>query len=457
MILTLPEHQSKIALINGMIQIGPSVREGSKIREENKRRKKECVIQKNILNRMMCLSLLASLGFVALLSLAQTDAALAAEPPLGLVQQFGVLGSAGVTAAGSATVVNGDVGSATTVTGAWSTVPPFTVHAPADAIVGQALIDATAASTNLLGQGPGALLGAGLGGTTLGPGVYSFAVTADIAASTTFTLSGAGSYVFLVPSSLTANVLSSVVLDGVDPCQVFWRVGSTATLNGLNFPGTVIAGAEGAGSVIVGSGDLTGRAVSLTAAVTMAGPANNILGCSTNAPLVIGAVAPTVSKSFSPTTITAGGTSTLTFTLSNSSIDTADTIITLTDYLPSGMVIANEPNIVNGCGSAVTTPGGNTVVLTGGSIPAADITLATAGTCTVSVDVTSTVGGPYINTLQAGDLFTDNGRNAAPASATLTAATAAAAVPTLNEWGVIIFMVLAGLGSVYYLRKYRRV
>ncbi len=30
-------------------------------------------------------------------------------------------------------------------------------------------------------------------------------------------------------------------------------------------------------------------------------------------------------------------------------------------------------------------------------------------------------------------------------------------VPTLNEWGVIIFMMLAGLGSVYYLRKYRRV
>jgi hypothetical protein len=31
------------------------------------------------------------------------------------------------------------------------------------------------------------------------------------------------------------------------------------------------------------------------------------------------------------------------------------------------------------------------------------------------------------------------------------------AIPTLNEWGVIILMVLAGLGSVYYLRKYRRV
>jgi hypothetical protein len=30
------------------------------------------------------------------------------------------------------------------------------------------------------------------------------------------------------------------------------------------------------------------------------------------------------------------------------------------------------------------------------------------------------------------------------------------AVPTLSQWGMIIFMVLAGLGSVYYLRRQRR-
>lgn len=33
---------------------------------------------------------------------------------------------------------------------------------------------------------------------------------------------------------------------------------------------------------------------------------------------------------------------------------------------------------------------------------------------------------------------------------------AAAAVPTLNEWGMIIFMVLLGVGSVYYLRRQKR-
>lgn len=204
-------------------------------------------------------------------------------PPLGFVQQFGVLAASGVTAAGTA-VVAGDVGSCPTpsITGAGlSTVPPFTIHPAADAVVCQAQTDATAASTNLLGQGPGTALPAQLGNTNLGPGVYSFSSTADIAAGTTFTLTGAGSYIFLVGSAVTANVGSNMVLIGVDPCEVFWRVGSDATLNGVNFVGTVIAGAAGAGSVTVGSGaNLVGRAVSLTAAVTMPGSGQTIGGCS---------------------------------------------------------------------------------------------------------------------------------------------------------------------------------
>ena len=115
-----------------------------------------------------------------------------ARPPLGLVRRFGVLAASGVTAAGIA-VVNGDVGSCPTpsITGAGlSTVPPFTIHPTADAVTCQAQIDADAASINLQGQGPGTLLPAQLGGTVLGPGVYSFATTADIAATTTLTLSG---------------------------------------------------------------------------------------------------------------------------------------------------------------------------------------------------------------------------------------------------------------------------
>jgi uncharacterized repeat protein (TIGR01451 family) len=54
---------------------------------------------------------------------------------------------------------------------------------------------------------------------------------------------------------------------------------------------------------------------------------------------------------------------------------------------------------------------------------------------------------------------TTNGCNALNENVVVTPipALASTAVPTLNEWGVIFFMVFAGLGSIYYLRKYRRV
>jgi len=54
-----------------------------------------------------------------------------------------------------------------------------------------------------------------------------------------------------------------------------------------------------------------------------------------------------------------------------------------------------------------------------------------------------------------GTVLTDANTITVPTCAAFVPPTTA--VPTLNEWGVIIFMLLAGLGSVYYLRKYRRV
>jgi hypothetical protein len=63
---------------------------------------------------------------------------------------------------------------------------------------------------------------------------------------------------------------------------VYWRIGTSATLNGVSFRGTVIADA----SITVGSGsNLTGRVLAgtgATGAVTMAGSGGNTIGgCST--------------------------------------------------------------------------------------------------------------------------------------------------------------------------------
>jgi hypothetical protein len=226
--------------------------------------------------------LLAGVGFAGLLygpsaALAQT------APPLGVVQQFSVLGNSGVTgSAGLGTTVNGDVGSSPTAS--ISNFPPssvslpFTLHLTNDLTVQQAHTDAIAAYGVLFGEGPGTVLAAQLDGAVLTTGIYSFAGgAADLAALGTLTLNGPGVFVFQVDSGLTANVGSNVV-GTADPCNVFWRVGTSAILNGVSFRGNVFADA----SITVGDGsNVTGRTIAgtgPTGAVTMAGAGGNTIG-----------------------------------------------------------------------------------------------------------------------------------------------------------------------------------
>lgn len=133
--------------------------------------------------------------------------------------------------------------------------------------------------------------------------------------------------------------------------------------------------------------------------------------------LPIGPGAPALGKSFTPSTINAGGISTLTITLSNPNPSIATLTAALVDTLPTGVVIAPIPNVATTCGGVgapVALAGGSTVTLPAGR------TIPANGSCTVSVDVTAALGGTYINTLIAGALVTSNGSNPAPAIATLT-------------------------------------
>ncbi len=131
-------------------------------------------------------------------------------------------------------------------------------------------------------------------------------------------------------------------------------------------------------------------------------------------------VAPTLAKSFTPASITLGGSSTLVLTLSNNNA-VADTLTAaLTDTLPAGLTVSGTATTT--CGGTVTAVAGSSVVsLTGGAIPA-------NGSCTVTVNVTETAAGSFLNTLPIGALVTNNGSNAVGANATLTVS---AVTPTL--------------------------
>ena len=219
-------------------------------------------------------------------------------PPLGTAAAFGALGNSAVTGAtGTGVVVTGEVGSSPTPTISnfppSSTATPFTIHFANDFVVQQARIDAIAAYNALLIQGPGVVINDNLATVgALTSGIYSFTVGApDLPSGATLTLNGGGIFVFNVASSLTANVTSAVA-GTANPCNIFWRVGSSATLNGVNFRGTVIANA----SITLGSAsNLEGRALAGTGAggaVTMSGPGGNTIGgCS-----VAGAGVPTLSE-----------------------------------------------------------------------------------------------------------------------------------------------------------------
>lgn len=237
--------------------------------------------QRNISLAILAIAVVVFSPFAAL---AQT------APTMTVLQRFSVLGNSGVTGStGAGTVVNGDVGSSPTPTISnfppSSVTPPFTIHFANDAVVQQARIEAIAAFNFLAAQGPGTVLPAQLNGAVLTTGIYSFAGgAADLAAGGTLTLNGPGIFVFQVDSALTANVLSNVV-GTANPCNVYWRVGSSATLNGVTFSGNVIANA----SITIGAGsNVVGKAIAgtgATGAVTMAGSGGNTIGgCAVLAP-----------------------------------------------------------------------------------------------------------------------------------------------------------------------------
>ena len=211
----------------------------------------------------------AGLGLSALAFGSST--ALAQKPSLGAAQSFAVLGASTVTSAGASTVT-GDLGVSpgTAVTG----LPPGTMtgslHA-GDAVALKAQGDLTAAYNACAGATSTATMtGQDLGGRTLTPGVYTFAASAPLNGILTLDAKGDPNAVFIfqIGSTLLAAINSSVtVINGAQAGNVFWQVGSSATLAaGVTFTGNIIALA----SITLSQGtSVSGRALARTAAVTM--------------------------------------------------------------------------------------------------------------------------------------------------------------------------------------------
>ncbi|MFO1496590.1 MAG: hypothetical protein U1F26_18260, partial [Lysobacterales bacterium] len=140
----------------------------------------------------------------------------------------------------------------------------------------------------------------------------------------------------------------------------------------------------------------------------------------------------TLAKTYTPSTVAPGGTSTLTLTVTRASGAPAFTSISLTDPLPAGHLIAALPNVFNSCGGTLTaTPGTGTISLTGGSLGSG----AGATSCIVRVDVVApNSAGSAVNTIVTANFSVSDGTNSYNQGGNVTATlTRQAATVILNK------------------------
>ena len=195
-----------------------------------------------------------------------------AQGILNSADSFAVLGGSTVTSTGN-TILNGNLGLSPgpSITGFY---PPGIVNGTihnTDTVAGQAQADALSAfgilasellTTNLTGQDLGTL--------TLTPGVFFFSSSAQLTGILTLDAQGDSNarFDFQIGSTLTTASSSSILLiNGAQADNVFWQVGSTATLGtDTSFDGSILADQ----SITVNNGaSLDGRALALNAAVTL--------------------------------------------------------------------------------------------------------------------------------------------------------------------------------------------
>jgi hypothetical protein len=165
---------------------------------------------------------------------------------LGTATSFAVLAGTTATNTGPSRI-SGDLGVSpgTAVTG----FPPGRVnhgtqHA-GDAVALQAQTDLTSAYTDAAGRTPATTVSGDLGGRTLAPGVYKSPSALGLTGTVTLDAKGDPNAVFIFQAGSTLITASSSkvkLIGSASACNVFWQVGSSATLGtNTTFVGSILA------------------------------------------------------------------------------------------------------------------------------------------------------------------------------------------------------------------------
>ncbi|MGH9763217.1 MAG: beta strand repeat-containing protein, partial [Blastocatellia bacterium] len=267
----------------------------------------------------------------------------------------------------------------------------------------------------------------------------------------------------------TATVTESTMpLNGIVTLRFILTNPNPTALSGVAFTDTLPSGLQvaatpnasspcgtftpsaGNTSLTFSGGSLAGSAtciVSVDITATTVGVKNNTTGAVTSTEGGTGTTAnasitvlapPSISKAFGAANISPGGTTTLTFTITNSNPANQLLGVAFTDALPSGLQVAATPGASTSCGGTFApNPGDTTLTFSGG-------TVAAAGTCTIVVNVTGTTGGVKNNT--TGNVTSANAGTGNTATASITVASP----PTLTKAFGVSMIPVGGTTSLTF-------
>ena len=232
-------------------------------------------LARSAITRRRSASLVAVATATVLLTVGtQASAAIVPTVPLLTSANYSVLGGTNVTNIGPSSL-SGSLGvsAGTSITG----FPPGIVNPPgvtdnANGASAQAQLDLTAAYLDAAGRALDATEPADLSALTLVGGVYAATSKGALGLTGNLVLDGGGDplsvFIFQTDSTLITGSSSTVsLINGAQECNVFWQVGSSATLGtGSTFVGNIMA----LTSITVTTGvTVHGRALARNGAVTL--------------------------------------------------------------------------------------------------------------------------------------------------------------------------------------------
>lgn len=324
--------------------------------------------------QLTAMSLLVTLLIALVLVVAVTGslrayAAGGAAVGLGTADPYSVLAGSAVTNTGNS-VLDGDLG--VSPDEAISGFPPGLVGGDTNAgnaEAAQAQSDLTIAYNDAAGRASNGVLNAGFGGETLTGGVYTASRAALLTG--TITLDGEDDpnsvFIFQIGSALTTATNSTVALiNGAQACNVYWQVGSSATLRtNTTFVGTVMALTS---ISLQDSTTVDGRALARNGAVTLINNVFTSSPCDRSAPSAspsdsaTATDSPSPGESDSPSSSASGSTSPSVIVTSSSNETDSPTVEATSTAISTATDLETDSN---GAGSSSSS--GSGLAATGGS------------------------------------------------------------------------------------------